>query len=484
LGARVGVDLRSFVQLLRSQWILVIVVVALATGGSAALTARMTPLYASSVTFYASAHTNSNDPAMAYQGSLLSQQEVQSYADLITGPMLARRVVNALGLAISPAQLSAQMSSRVIPQTVLLTATVTNPAPSQAQLIANSVGRQFVQLVASLERPPGGGPPTVQIKVVASAGLPVSPVSPNLTRNVGIALGLGLLLGIGLAAARRALDTRIKTPDQLAKSTGGKPVIGSIPFDGRARRRPLLESDNPFGNRAEAFRKIGTNLRFIDVDLPHKVLLFTSALPEEGKSSTVCNLAITLARSGKRVLIIEADLRRPRVASYLGLPNGAGVTSVLSGRQDPYEAIQMWGDDLFSVLSSGPSAPNPSDLLGSQRMRILIEQLGAQYDVVLVDAPPVLPFADTVATAPACHGTILVVRQGKTREEHVRQTVEALETVGSSVLGTVLSMVSGAGKQPEYSYGYRRYRHMAEQSTASDMSEENLAAGSRHAKLP
>jgi capsular exopolysaccharide synthesis family protein len=478
------VDLRNFIQLLRSQGILIAVVVALAAGASAAFTARMTPLYASSVTFYASAHTKTNDPAMAYQGSLLSQQEVQSFADLITGPMLARRVVNGLGLAMSPAQLSAEMSSRVIPQTVLLTATVTDPTPSRAQLIANSVGRQFVKLVASLERPPGGGAPTVQTTVVASAGLPVSPVSPKAVRNVGIALGLGLLLGIGLAAARRALDTRIKSADQLAKSTSGKPVIGSIPFDGHARRRPLLESGKRFGNRAEAFRKIGTNLRFIDVDLPHKVLLFTSALPEEGKSSTVCNLAITLARSGKRVLIVEADLRRPRVASYLGLPNGAGVTSVLSGRMDSDDAIQMWGDDLFSVLASGPSAPNPSDLLGSQRMRILIEQLSAQYDVVLVDAPPVLPFADTVATAPSCHGTILVVRQGKTREEHVRQTVEALEAVGSPILGTVLSMVSGAAKQPEYSYGYRRYRHVAEESTVSEIPEENLPVGSRHAKLP
>lgn len=477
-------DLRNFIQLLRSQWILIVVVVVLAGGASAAFTARMTPLYASSVTFYASAQAKTNDPAMAYQGSLLSQQEVQSYADLITGPMLAQRVVNGLGLAISPSQLSAEMSSRVIPQTVLLTATVTDPTPSRAQLIANSVGRQFVKLVASLERPPHGGPPTVQIAVVASAGLPVSPVSPKPVRNVGIALGLGLLLGIGFAAARRALDTRVKSPEQLAESTSGKPVIGSIPFDGHARRRPLLEAGKRFGNRAEAFRKIGTNLRFIDVDLPHKVLLFTSALPEEGKSSTVCNLAITLARSGKRVLIIEADLRRPRVASYLGLPNGAGVTSVLSGRLDPDEAIQMWGDDLFSVLTSGPSAPNPSDLLGSQRMRALIEQVSAQYDVVLVDAPPVLPFADTVATAPYCDGTILVVRQGKTREEHVRQTVEALEAVGSPILGTVLSMVSGAAKQSEYSYGYRRYRHMTEESTVSDIPEENLPVGSRHAKLP
>jgi capsular exopolysaccharide synthesis family protein len=453
------VDLRAFFHLLRDHWKLIVLVTVLAAGGSAVLTARTTPLYSSGVTFFVAAQTKTaNDPAGAYEGSLLSQQEVQSYADLLTGPLLARYVLGELGLPMSPAELSAEISSRPIPQTVLVTATVTDPSARRAQLIADAVGREFVKVVAVLERPPGGGPPTIHVTVVAPAELSTSPVSPKPAKNIGVALGLGLLLGIGLAAARRSLDTTIKSVTQLAESTNGKPVIGAVPFDSHARKYPLVEPGMPVGRRVEAFRKIGTNLQFIDVDLPHKVLLITSALPEEGKSSTVCNLAITLARSARRVLVIEADLRRPRTSGYLGLPNGAGLTSVLVGTVEVEDALQDWGDGLFTILTSGPTAPNPSDLLGSRRMGDLIDRLRGEYDLLLVDTPPILPFADTLAAAPACDGAILLARYGRTRVDQVRRAVTAMDTVGIPVLGSILSMTPAGRRDPDYGYGYRRYR--------------------------
>src|SRR5882757_566021 len=318
-GGLLAVDLRNFLQLLRNHWKLIVLVTLMTTAGSVVLTARMTPMYSSSVTFYVSAQIKtSNDPIAAYEGSLLSQQEVQSYADLLTGPRLASHVVTSLGLPMSAAQLSTEISARPIPQTVLITATVTDSSASRAQSIANAVGAQFVRMVSSIERPPKGGTPPIRVSVVASAGLPTSPVSPKSAKNIGIAVGLGLLTGIGLSAARRALDTTIKSSHQLGEATGGKPVIGSVPFDRRAHKHPLVSGEGRPNRRVEAYRKIGTNLQFIDIDLPHKVLLVTSALPEEGKSSTVCNLAIVLAQAGKRVVIIEADLRRPRAAGYLG----------------------------------------------------------------------------------------------------------------------------------------------------------------------
>ena len=453
-------DLRNFLQLLRNHWKLIALVTLITTAGSVALTARMTPMYSSSVTFYVSAQIKtSNDPIAAYEGSLLSQQEVQSYADLLTGPRLASHVVTSLGLPMSAAQLSTEISARPVPQTVLIVATVTDSSASRAQSIANAVGAQFVTMVSSIERPPKGGAPPIRLSVVASAGFPTSPVSPNSAKNIGIAVGLGLLIGIGLAAARRALDTTIKSSHQLGAATGGKPVIGSVPFDRRAHKHPLVSGEGRPNRRVEAYRKIGTNLQFIDIDLPRKVLLVTSALPEEGKSSTVCNLAIVLAQAGKRVVIIEADLRRPRAAGYLGLPNGVGVTSVLVGRVSVSEAIQNWGDDQFAVLTSGPPAPNPRELLGSRRMGELLEQLRASFDVILVDAPPILPFADTAATVSACDGAILVVRHGKTRLDHVRRAAEALSAVSSPLLGSILSMEPSGRRHPEYGYGYgyRRY---------------------------
>ena len=163
------------------------------------------------------------------------------------------------------------------------------------------------------------------------------------------------------------------------------------------------------------------------------------------------------AQVGKRVIVVEADLRRPRATSYLGLPSSVGVTDVLVGKVAVADAIQTWGSDLFDVLASGPTPPSPSDLLGSQRMSQLIEQLRGQYDLVLIDAPPLLPFADAVATGPACDGAILMVRYGKTRIVQVRQAIDALSAVGVPILGSVLSMTP-AREHPEYGYGYRRYR--------------------------
>ena len=223
-------------------------------------------------------------------------------------------------------------------------------------------------MASVLSRPLPGQPATVQVTVVARATTPDGPVSPKPVRDVGIAVAFGLLIGIAFAAARRSLDTTIKSANQLAALTAGRPVVGTIPFDPAARKHPLVADDDPFGRRVEAYRKLRTNLQFIDVDVPHKALLFTSALPDEGKSSTVCNLAIMLAQFGKRVIVVEADLRRPRATGYLGLPGSVGLTDVLVGRVAVGEAIQIWGENMFDVLASGPTPPSPSDVLGSLRM--------------------------------------------------------------------------------------------------------------------
>lgn len=446
-------DLRSFLRLLRDRWKMITAVALLAGVASGVLTWRMTPVYASSVTFFVSAQNSQSNPADAYQGNLLSQQEVQSFADLLTGTPLARRVIADLGLQESPGGIAASISARPIPQTVLLTATVTNRSPKQAQQVAAAVGTQFTKLVAQLERSQGKGSPALTVTVVAPAELPQSPVSPNRVRNVGLALGLGLLAGIAIAVAARSLDNTIKTVDDLSAVIEGKPVLGSIPFDPQFRKRPLMADDDPFSARVEAFRKLRMNLQFVDVDQPQKVVLVTSPLPEEGKSTTVCNLAVALAQAGSRVIVIEADLRRPRTVKYLGLPNGSGLTSVLLGQASEADVTQVWGDDLFKVISSGSLPPNPADLLGSRRMHELIERLRRGYEFVLIDAPPVLPFADAPTVAPLCDGAIVVVRHGRTRIDQVRRTIAALSAVDAPVLGSLLTMTP-RGRSPEYGYAY------------------------------
>jgi capsular exopolysaccharide synthesis family protein len=472
------VDLRNFIRLLRDRWKLILLVAALAAGVSALLTARTTPLYSSSVTFYVSAQVNNNDPISAYQGDLLSQQEVQSFAELLHGPMVVQAVVNDLNLPASAGSIASEISTRPVPQTVLLTATVTDPSARRAWLIAGSLGNQFTRIVANLEQPPSGGTPPVSVTVVAEPELSTARVSPDPYRNVAVGLGLGLLAGIALAAAARSLDNTVKSADDLAALTEGKPVLGTIPFDPAAKQRPLVVDEDPFRPRVEAYRKVRTNLQFVDIDQDRKVLLFTSPLPEEGKSSSACNLAIMLAQSGRRVMLMEADLRRPRAVGYLGLPGAVGVTDVLLGRCSLDEAVQVWGDRLFSVLASGTLPPNPGDLLASQHVKQLIDRLRDRYDTVIIDAPPLLPFADAASIAPFTDGAIMIVRHSRTRHEQVRRAIETLNAVEVPLLGSLLTMAPRA-TNPEYGYGYRYYRP----NSPPEAAVNGQSGEARHASL-
>lgn len=434
-------ELRSGVQLLRQQWGLILAITVLAGATSAFLTSRTTPLYAAQVTLFVSASSTSDDDpgsaaAAAYQGSLLSQQKVKSYTELLKGHRVLSGVIDRLHLDTAPRQLAANVTTTVIPDTSLLTATVHDPSPQRATQIADAVGREFVKLVPRLESVPRGHRPAVKVTVVSPAELPTAPVSPRPVRNIALGCVLGLLVSFGLAAARRALDTTVKTAEQ-AEEISATPTLASVAFDPGARKDPLIGPGSP-GPRAEAFRKLRTNLEFADVDRRHKVVLVTSAMPDEGKSLTACNLALSIAEADRRVILVDADLRRPSVARYLGLPNGIGLTSVLLGGVTLPEATQRRAGTL-SVLASGPIPPNPATLLSSQRLRTVLDELRGAYDVVIVDSPPALPVADAAVLAAACDGVIVVVRHGKTRHEQVRGTVRALGVTDTPILGTVLN---------------------------------------------
>jgi capsular exopolysaccharide synthesis family protein len=429
---------------------MILAVMILATTASGLLSWRETPQYASQVTLFVSAWSSPDDAVSAYQGSLLSQQKVKSYAELVQGHRVMSGVIDRLQLDLTPSQLAGRVSSAVVPDTSLLTATVRDPSPQRAQRIAEAIGYEFVELIPALESVAADQRPPVKLTVVGPAELPAAPVSPRPIRNGMLALVVGALLGFGLAVARRALDTTIKSPE-LAEEIGGAPVLGRVPQDRAAPTGPLIGAAG-HGPQAEAFRKVRTNLQFADVDRPHQAILVTSAAPEEGKSVTACNLAITIAEAGKRVVLIDGDLRRRSVAGYLGLPNGVGLTSVLLGRASLPEAVQPWGGELFTALTSGPLPPNPTTLLASQRLRDLVEELRASYDVVVVDSPPVLPVADAALLATACDGVVVVVRHGSTRRDQLRTTMRTLANTGVPVLGTLLNQTPRArGSYYEYS---------------------------------
>ena len=256
-----------------------------------------------------------------------------------------------------------------------------------------------------------------------------------------LALGFLASLTFGSCAAlvRNTLDVSVKSPAQL-KDAAGAPNLGVIAFDAQVPKRPLIVREDPHSPRSEAFRQLRTNLQFVDVDNPRKIMLVTSAMPGEGKSTTTANLAVALASTGGRILLIEADLRRPRVAALLGLEQSVGLTNVLSGRGTADQVIQPWAEGALDVMASGPLPPNPSELLGSRQMRDLLGEMRDRYDLVLIDTPPLLPVADTAAISTATDGAILVCRFKRTTRHQVEAAAAAIDAVSSTLLGTVLNM--------------------------------------------
>ena len=448
-------ELRDYIRVLRKQWVLIALTTALAIAAAIGYTVRATPLYQSSIKLFVSAQERATDTtSTAYQGGLFSQQRAKSYADLLSGPRVAESVVADLKLSMTPGQLQAKIKAQALPDTVLLTASVTDTNRAQAQRLANAVGVQFAALVDQLERPPTGGPAPIKVEVVENARLPGGPVSPQPTRNVGLALVLGLLLGIGIAVLRETLDTTVKSTQDLQERVGA-PVLGVIGFDPEAKTRPLIVQADPHSSRAEAFRQLRTNLQFVDVDHRPTSIVVTSSLSEEGKTTTTANLAISLSQAGIRLALLEGDLRRPRMAEYLGIEGAVGLTTVLVGRASLDDALQPWGDAGLLVLPSGATPPNPSELLGSQGMADLLRELESRVDLVLIDAPPLLPVTDAAVLSVIASGSLLVVRHGRTRREQVSTAIESLRRVDAHLFGVILNMAPTKGPDAyRYGYGY------------------------------
>jgi capsular exopolysaccharide synthesis family protein len=355
---------------------------------------------------------------------------------------------------LASGQIQGRVTAKAIPDTVLLEATVVDSDAARSARIANSLATHFVTLVETLETPIADAKPMVKVELVAGPLLDPVPVSPRPLRNLALAGLLGLLIGIAGAIMREMLDVTIKTAETL-RTVAGAPVLAVVPFDPDAKKSPLVMSDSPQSARAEAFRHLRTNLQFVDVDQPVKAIVVTSSVPDEGKSTTAVNLALAFAEMGHRVVLIEADMRRPRVADYLGVEGAVGLSNVLAGQVSVDDVLQPWGQYHLQVLPSGFVPPNPSELLGSRNMAALLMHLRTRFDVILIDTPPLLPVTDAAVVATHADGAVLVTRSGKTAQARVRSALASLRAVESPVLGCVLNRQPIKGEEYYYSTYYR-----------------------------
>jgi polysaccharide biosynthesis transport protein len=319
------------------------------------------------------------------------------------------------------------------------------------------------------------------LRVVDKPTNPRSPVRPNLSTNLALGGGLGLLLGLGMVFARDALDRSIRSPEHLealgVAFLGLLPASGTVPLDGpdrpkKRRRRerqtappePQLPAEltvhaSPRSGLAEASRSVRTNIRFMSPDKPYKTLLVTSAAPSEGKTTVACCLAIAMAQAGDRVLLIDCDLRRPRLHRVFGRGNDDGVTTMLLDPKE-FDPKQL-GTSIpnLSVLTSGPHAPNPAELVNSERFTTVFKSLAEHYDRIIVDSPPIAPVTDAAILSTRVDATILVVRASVTSRDLARRALRTLRDVGAPLAGAVLNAVAVEGRRGyyyyyQYSYGY------------------------------
>jgi len=295
---------------------------------------------------------------------------------------------------------------------------------------------------------------TNYISVFEPAVASSNPISPRVGQTLMLAAAIGLVLALGGAFLIEFLDDTIKTPDDVTRAVH-LPTVGAIVhMDGKTGDTRLVPLHQPLSPVTEAYRALRTNIQISSVDKPIRTLVVTSANPLEGKSTTVANMSVVMAQADKSVILVDADLRRSSIHKIFQMANREGLTNVLlEDEPSPDRWLQGTGVEKLRVLTSGPLPPNPSEMLGSQKMIQLIERLKKAADITVFDAPPVLSVTDAVVLALQADGVLLVVEAGRTRRTAARNAVDQLGRVGAKVLGVVLNGVSPRQTMGYY-YGY------------------------------
>ena len=442
------------------------------------------------------------------------ERGLQTQVQLMQVRPLLENTIRRLGLGITPESLATRVTVSSVGQTNIVTITARDGDPERAAEIANTLADEFVtwsrdykresinaavdevsvrldvakneilelgrriqsqgksdELTAELAIATGsytqlaGKLEELRInaqletgsgRVVSPAVAAQNPVEPSPARNTTLGLVVGLVFGLGMAFLYEYLDNTIKSSDELERILES-PVLGLVPaekFEKDERRRASIIT-HPTSAAAEAYRVLRNNLDFINFQHDITTVLVTSAAPAEGKSTVAANLAAGLAQAGKKVVLVASDFRKPTTQQFFGVRNLIGLSDVLTGAHTLKAALQRPQDDIdLLVLTSGKMPPNPSELLGSEKMRALLEELKGWADWVVIDTPPLLAVADGAAVARYADGVLLVTKGGSSTREAVKRAGEMLGNVGGRVLGSVVWGLEATGGRSGYGYGY------------------------------
>ncbi len=431
----------------------------------------------------------------ALAGNSVANTKAEAFLTLVDKRAVAARAIQIMGTGAtdSPEAIAGRVSAWLAPNSNILSVSAIGPTSESATALADATVQAMSEAANLLElgkdltglptlplNDTAGTDPKALVRIVRiDSALPGAQIGPNVRKYVLAGTAAGLVLGYALVLLRRLLDTKVRTVkdvEELARST----VLGIVPVTPELRADIGRGRVDNLGIAAEAFRQMRTNLRFVNVDNPPRSIVVTSANPGEGKSTVCATLARVLGEAGQPTILIDADLRRPMLASIFDTSGRVGLSQVLSGQVSVQEALQRTDQANVQFIAAGRTPPNPSELLGSQRMRALIEELSADH-LVLLDAPPLLPVTDAGLLTAMSDGAVLVLAVGRTHKEQARLCAKVLNQVGGRLLGTVLNLAPRKGLgSVVYGYGYGHGAYQTEYYTAGAQAGSRLRAVGSH----
>ena len=456
--------IEDFLRLLLRNLVLLVVITVLGAAAGFGFSYTKPEVYTASALGYVSASAQTDDagnPIQQASGNMQFQySKAQSYLPLFNTRAVGESIVDELGLSSSPDAVAGSLQTQLDPNAPIITVTAVAGSPEEASAIANAAVEATAAEAHALET--GGNENaavSVQLTTYQNAVVPGAPVSPDRYRYLAAGAATGLLIALAVAWLRDRNDSRLRTADDVTEALG-LPVLGTLPDSKemlRAKSGTLPELKT-FGAR-EAIRKLRTNLRYVDVDEPPRSIVVTSSASGEGKSVVAANLARVMARAGQPTLLIDADLRRPMVADQFGVDGAIGLSQLLAASVSLEDAAQPSSVQNLTLLPAGQVPPNPSELLGSKRMKELISELSREY-FVIIDAPPVLAVTDAQLLSRHADGAILVGVPGKSRKIGLTRSVEAIRGIGAKIYGVVLNRAS-ASRFTRLAYGDAEYGYAA-----------------------
>ncbi len=431
-------ELSDYVRIVREFWWLLLAGLLLGAGFGV-YQADQAPRESRGVVTFFVRTSGEGTTSAANLGDQFAQRRINTYLALLRTDS-TRAALDDAGIGIVRGESIARIDGTADLDTVLLTATATAPNRDHALDVATALADAFPNLINEVEN---AEPGSATVQLVLVSGPSVRPVPTATGKTVGVYALLGLAVASVLAVLLILTDRKIRSVDQL-RAVSGFALLGAIPRDRTVKTEPVITRAHAQSVRAEAFRELRTNLKFLDMGRRAQTVVVTSAVSGEGKTTTAANLATVLAQSGATVLLVEADLRRPSFSKVFDIEPGTGLVDVLRNSVE-LDAVLWQFDTGLTVLPSGALTADPSELLEGVEMDRFLDAARKRFEFIIFDAPPLLAVTDAAVLSVRSDGVLLVVRLGSTTTTDVQRSVAALDLVDARVLGVVASMTSPRG---------------------------------------